>query len=34
MSSCPVTKARVISTAAEDTDRDDVLISDALKLAL
>lgn len=34
MSSCPVAKARVISAAAEVADREDVLISDALKLAL
>lgn len=34
MSSCPVAKARVMSTAAERPDREDVVILDALKLAL
>lgn len=34
MSSCPVAKARVIPAAAKVADREDVLISDALKLAL
>lgn len=34
MSSCPVTKARVVPAAAKGPDREDVLISDALKLAL
>lgn len=33
MSSCPVTKARIVSAAADVSDRD-VLIPDALKLAL
>lgn len=34
MSSCPVAKARVVPAAAQVPDREDVLISDALKLAL
>lgn len=34
MSSCPVAKAGVVPTAAEVPEREDVLISDALKLAL
>ncbi len=34
MSSCPVAKARVVPAAAEGPDREGVLISDALKLAL